>query len=174
MHVFMCGRSPKMALGRPIQSPTLTLLVSRHSPCSLGYPSSSIFSFPPSIPPSSVPPSPCFCSSPGHQEKPNILCFHPLASSILASCGYDCRLYIWNVNTKKIAITLNPVKEPVSNCYIVGLVLILLLISILTFLGSFQLFSMAWSPCGQYLATISKDHSIRIYEPRASCGPIKV
>ena len=33
---------------------------------------------------------------------------------------------------------------------------------------------MAWSPCGQYLVTISKDHCIRVYEPRASSEPIKV
>ena len=60
------------------------------------------------------------------------------------------------------------VKEPVSDSYICAFNFGI------NFLLSFQLFSMAWSPCGQYLATISKDHSIRVYEPRASCGPIKV
>lgn len=36
-----------------------------------------------------------------------------------------------------------------------------------------QMFSFAWSPCGQYCATVSKDTKIRIYKPRASDAPIK-
>lgn len=83
----------------------------------------------------------------GHQEKPNALAFHPQASSLLASAGYDGRLLVWNVDTQKVAITLDPLREP--------------------------LFAMAWGPDGKHLATISKDHVIRIYDPRSSTHPVK-
>ena len=35
-----------------------------------------------------------------------------------------------------------------------------------------QLFAMAWSPDGKQLATIAKDHVIRIYDPRNSTHPV--
>ena len=35
-----------------------------------------------------------------------------------------------------------------------------------------QLFAMSWSPDGQLLATIAKDHIIRIYDPRSSTSPV--
>ena len=50
----------------------------------------------------------------GHQEKPNLLAFHPQASSLLASAGYDGRLLIWNLDTRKIEITMDTLPEPVS------------------------------------------------------------
>ena len=35
-----------------------------------------------------------------------------------------------------------------------------------------QLFAMAWSPDGKQLATIGRDHVIRIYDPRNSTSPV--
>lgn len=32
---------------------------------------------------------------------------------------------------------------------------------------------MVWSPDGRYLATMAKDHVIRVYEPRSSTHPVK-
>ena len=51
--------------------------------------------------------------SPGHQEKPNILCFHPQASSLMASAGFDCRLLIWDLEQRKIALRMDPLPQPV-------------------------------------------------------------
>jgi coronin-7 len=82
----------------------------------------------------------------GHQEKPNILCFHPQASSLLASAGYDCRLLIWDLTERTISLQMDPLPEP--------------------------LLGMAWSPDGKQLATIGRDHVIRIYDPRNSTSPI--
>lgn len=56
----------------------------------------------------------CLCT--GHQDKPNVIAFHPLAKSVLASAGYDGCLHIWNVDKKEISITLD-IKELVSVCY---------------------------------------------------------
>lgn len=36
-----------------------------------------------------------------------------------------------------------------------------------------QIFSMAWSPCGRYLATMCRDSHIRVYDPRKSTEPIR-
>jgi len=83
----------------------------------------------------------------GHQEKPNLLAFHPQASSLLASVGYDCRLLIWNLDTQKVEITMDPLPEP--------------------------LFALAWSRDGRLLATLGKDHRLRVYEPRTSTSPMK-
>ncbi len=35
-----------------------------------------------------------------------------------------------------------------------------------------KLFSMAWSPNGTQLATFSRDHILRMYDPRSSLCPI--
>ena len=35
-----------------------------------------------------------------------------------------------------------------------------------------QLFAMSWSPDGKLLATIARDHVIRIYDPRNSTSPV--
>ena len=38
---------------------------------------------------------------------------------------------------------------------------------------SLQLYAMAWSPCGRFLATYSKDFMLRLYEPRSSTHPLR-
>lgn len=49
------------------------------------------------------------------------------------------------------------------------------LLSVLDLLGylTHQLFAMAWSPDGTRLATVGKDHMVRIYEPRSSTQPVR-
>lgn len=37
-----------------------------------------------------------------------------------------------------------------------------------------QIFSLAWSPDGQQLATVCKDGHVRVYEPRSSPVPLQV
>ena len=68
------------------------------------FPFLSLFSLPPPPPP---PPPP------GHQEKPNILCFHPQASSLLASAGFDCQLFLWDLEERAISLRMDPLPQPV-------------------------------------------------------------
>ena len=51
----------------------------------------------------------------GHREKANILCFHPLASDVMATAGYDGKLLIWDMNKRQVEISLDPVQEPVRH-----------------------------------------------------------
>lgn len=37
-----------------------------------------------------------------------------------------------------------------------------------------QVFCMAWSPDGKFLATVCKDGKVRIYDPRKSTTPVQV
>ncbi|CAI8048905.1 Coronin-7 [Geodia barretti] len=82
----------------------------------------------------------------GHQEKPNLLCFHPQASSLLATAGFDCHLFIWDLEERAISLRMDPLPQP--------------------------LFAMSWSTDGKLLATIARDHVIRIYDPRNSTSPV--
>ena len=82
----------------------------------------------------------------GHYEKPNVIKFHPISQDILASAGYDCKVFIWNVETRSIEITLDATPDPV--------------------------YCLSWSPDGSCLASVGKDHVIRIYKPRESTAPI--
>ena len=66
-----------------------------------------------------------FCSLPfsGHYEKPNILKYHPQANDILASAGYDLKMFIWNLASQSVAISLEPLPELVCQrsfitCYL--------------------------------------------------------
>ena len=51
----------------------------------------------------------------GHQEKPNVLQFHPQARSLLASAGYDCKLLLWDLSSLSVAVTLDELPEPVTS-----------------------------------------------------------
>ncbi|XP_034192443.1 coronin isoform X4 [Osmia lignaria lignaria] len=88
-----------------------------------------------------------------HTDKIYLIKFHPLASDVLASASYDMTVKIWD-------LTLLSSSE--------------LTVPKITLTGhTDQIFSLAWSPCGQYLASTCKDGKLRIYKPRASDVPVK-
>jgi coronin-7 len=88
-----------------------------------------------------------------HTDKIYLIKFHPLASDILASASYDMTVKIWDLEplisgeSIKSQITLHGHTD--------------------------QIFSLAWSPCGQYLATACKAGKLRIYKPRSCDTPIR-
>ena len=42
----------------------------------------------------------------GHEDKPHIVKYHPLASGVLASSALDLTVKIWDINKAKDVITL--------------------------------------------------------------------
>lgn len=90
-----------------------------------------------------------------HSDKIYLIKFHPLAADVLASASYDMTVKIWD---------LHPLAKGESNSAIAKI----------TLQGhTDQIFSVAWSPCGQYLASACKDGKLRVYKPRASETPIR-
>lgn len=81
----------------------------------------------------------------GHNERIYTVRFHPCASDILVSSSYDMTVRVWNLQAGKNVLTLQGHED--------------------------QIYSLAWSPDGKYLATCCKDQRIRIYEPRVSNRP---
>jgi len=83
----------------------------------------------------------------GHNEKIYFIKFHPLAEDVLASGSYDMTVRIWDLETQTERIVLEGHTD--------------------------QMFSFAWSPCGAYCATVSRDSKLRVYKPRSSSQPIR-
>ncbi|XP_077983604.1 coronin-7-like [Glandiceps talaboti] len=83
----------------------------------------------------------------GHMEKIYFVKFHPLASDLLLSASYDMTMRLWDLEMYDERITLQGHSD--------------------------QIFNATWSPDGVYLATVSKDTRVRIYNPRKSISPIK-
>eukprot|EP00058_Branchiostoma_floridae_P026168 XP_002611658.1 hypothetical protein BRAFLDRAFT_117106 [Branchiostoma floridae] len=89
---------------------------------------------------------PEFCLR-GHEEKIYCMKFHPTASDIMASASFDMSVRVWDLSAEQQVFKLRGHTD--------------------------QIFSLAWSPDGQYLATVCKDGSIRIYNPRDSTRPLR-
>uniref|UniRef100_A0A0K2SZ79 Coronin n=1 Tax=Lepeophtheirus salmonis TaxID=72036 RepID=A0A0K2SZ79_LEPSM len=82
-----------------------------------------------------------------HNDKVQIVKFHPLAKDIVLTACFNRSVRVWD---------LNDMSEPKFE--LKG--------------HEDQLFSAEWSPCGKFVATLCKDKKIRIYEPRQSLLPI--
>lgn len=82
-----------------------------------------------------------------HLDKIYFIRFHPLAQDILLTASYDMTIKLWHIPTME------------EKCILTG--------------HTDQIFDFAWSPCGKYGATVSKDGKIRIYNPRKSETPIR-
>lgn len=85
---------------------------------------------------------------PAHNEKVNIIKFNPLASDIVATSGFDWRVKVWHLseNSKEMACLEGHTD---------------------------QIYSMDWSQCGRFLATVCRDGRVRIYNPRLSPLPVR-
>ncbi|XP_067134482.1 coronin-7 [Centruroides vittatus] len=80
-------------------------------------------------------------------DKISIVKFHSVARDVIITASYDFSIKVWDLITKNVYITLQGHTD--------------------------QVFTLAWSQDGQYLATVCKDQKLRIYNPRKSCMPIK-
>lgn len=76
-----------------------------------------------------------------HSDKIYLLKFHPRASDILVTAAHDLTVKIWDLKS----VTEQDCKEKIL---LVG--------------HKDQIFALAWSPCGSFLATVSKDGLIRV------------
>uniref|UniRef100_A0A0N8ESA2 Coronin n=1 Tax=Aedes aegypti TaxID=7159 RepID=A0A0N8ESA2_AEDAE len=82
-----------------------------------------------------------------HSDKIYIVKYHPLAKNVFLTASYDMTLKIWDLDTLTEKYCLKGHTD--------------------------QIFSAAWSPCGMYVATVSKDGKLRVYNPRKSETPIR-
>ena len=71
-----------------------------------------------------------------HADKIYFIRFHPLAENVLLTASYDMSMKLWDLNTMTEKICLTGHTE--------------------------QIFDFAWSPCGEFGATVSKDGKIRV------------
>ncbi|XP_068701404.1 coronin-7-like isoform X1 [Montipora foliosa] len=83
----------------------------------------------------------------GHQDKPNIVKYHPSAIGVLASAALDLTVKIWDISQAKALITLTDHTE--------------------------QVFSMSWKSDGTQLASVSRDGKVRLFDPRAKESPLQ-
>lgn len=82
-----------------------------------------------------------------HSDKIYFIRFHPLAKDVLLTASYDMTIKIWNLQTFTAMFCLKGHTD--------------------------QIFDGAWSPCGVYVATVSKDGKIRVFNPRKSENAIR-
>lgn len=111
-------------------------------------------------------------SFPGHTEKIYSLRFHPLAADILASSSYDLTIRIWDLQAGVERLRLQGHQDQVGQLQrqrsaVKGEATSYALVYL-------QIFSLAWSPNGEQLATVCKDGHVRVYEPRSSPVPLQV
>ncbi|GBN78735.1 Coronin-7, partial [Araneus ventricosus] len=89
-------------------------------------------------------PSICFKA---HSEKASVVKFHPCASDIIATSSSDLTIRVWDLTSQEEKFCLQGHSD--------------------------QILNFAWSPDGQFIATVSKDQKVRIFDPRNSSEPIK-
>lgn len=77
----------------------------------------------------------------GHSKKCVLTQWNPVAPSILASCGFDRMVKLWDVETQE---AVNTIEASAENQY----------------------YSMEWNYNGSLLGTTSKDQMIKIMDPR--------
>ncbi|XP_017767884.1 PREDICTED: coronin-7 isoform X2 [Nicrophorus vespilloides] len=82
-----------------------------------------------------------------HLDKIYFIKFHPTAKDVLATGSFDMTIKIWDLSTLTEKYVL---RDHVD-----------------------QMFSFAWSPCGSFCSTVSKDGKIRVYKPRNSETPVR-
>lgn len=82
-----------------------------------------------------------------HNEKIYFMKFHPSTRDVLLTASYDMTMRLWDLKSLELKHCLKGHSE--------------------------QIFSFAWSSCGKFGATVSRDQKIRIYEPRKSGVPIR-
>ncbi|XP_062456544.1 coronin-2A isoform X4 [Rhea pennata] len=82
----------------------------------------------------------------GHVRRVGLIEWHPTASNILFSSGYDYKIMIWNLDTKETVLS-NPVK--------------------ILDVHKDVILSMSFNTDGSLLATACRDRNIRLIDPRA-------
>uniref|UniRef100_A0A8C4YQ62 Coronin n=1 Tax=Gopherus evgoodei TaxID=1825980 RepID=A0A8C4YQ62_9SAUR len=82
----------------------------------------------------------------GHARRVGLIEWHPTASNIIFSTGYDYKIMIWNLDTKEPVIQ-NPVKT--ISCH------------------RDVILSMSFNTDGSLLATACRDRKIRLVDPRS-------
>ena len=82
----------------------------------------------------------------GHACREGLVEWHPMAANILFSSGYDYKMMVWNLDSKK-SVIMSPMKT--SNCH------------------QDVILSMSFNTNGSLLATAYKDSKIRVQDPRA-------
>ncbi|RXG52221.1 Coronin-7 [Armadillidium vulgare] len=74
-----------------------------------------------------------------------IIRWHPLSSGVMATACGDFVIRVWDIPSQRVSIILEGHLD--------------------------QIFSMSWSPCGRFIATVCRDGKLRIYDPRKSNNP---
>lgn len=82
-----------------------------------------------------------------HLDKIYFIRFHPLAKDVFLTTSHDMTVKLWDLNTMQ------------EKCNLQG--------------HNDQIFDLAWSPCGKFVASVCKDGKIRVYNPRKSETPIR-
>jgi len=80
-------------------------------------------------------------------DRVTVVQYHPLAADVIATVSADYVIRVWNVQTKACVIQLEAHPD--------------------------QVFSLAWSPCGKFIASVCKDGKVRIFEPRSKTTAIR-
>lgn len=80
-------------------------------------------------------------------DRITVVVFHPLAADVMASVSADYVIRIWDIESGAVTVQLEPHPD--------------------------QVFGVAWSPCGSYIASVCKDGKVRIFEPRASRAAVR-